>query len=102
MAEQGTHKPLVVSSNLTLGTPKISERLFIYYGGLYRQEVTMISLKNQDQGIIELLNQDYLPVLAESFLIDRKSQGLSIETIRFYILFNTIFQNGLLLKITGC
>ena len=44
----------------------------------------MISLKTQDQGIIELLNQEFLPVLAESFLIDRKAQGLSSETIRFY------------------
>ena len=38
----------------------------------------------QDQGIIELLQTDYLPILIESFLIDRKSQGLSVETIRFY------------------
>ncbi len=44
----------------------------------------MFVLKTQDQGIIELLNQDYLSVLAESFLIDRKSQGLSPETINFY------------------
>jgi len=44
----------------------------------------MSTLKTQDQGIIELLQTDYLPILIESFLIDRKSQGLSIETIRFY------------------
>jgi len=44
----------------------------------------MSTLKMQDQGIIELLQTDYLPILIESFLIDRKSQGLSKETIRFY------------------
>jgi site-specific recombinase XerD len=44
----------------------------------------MIAQKNQDQGIIELLQTDYLPILIESFVIDRKSQGLSMETIRFY------------------
>jgi site-specific recombinase XerD len=44
----------------------------------------MSTLKTKDQGIIELLQTDYLPILIESFLIDRKSQGLSVETIRFY------------------
>ena len=44
----------------------------------------MISLKSQDQGIIKVLNQDFLPVLAESFLIDRKAQGFSPDTIDFY------------------
>lgn len=44
----------------------------------------MSILKTQDQGIIELSQQDYLPILVESFLIDRKSQGLSPETIDFY------------------
>jgi len=44
----------------------------------------MIALKPHDQGTIDLLNQDYLPVVAESFLIDRKSKGLSPETIDFY------------------
>jgi site-specific recombinase XerD len=44
----------------------------------------MSTLKTQDQGIIELLQTDYLPILIESFLIDRKSQGLSSETIKFY------------------
>jgi len=41
-------------------------------------------LKPQNQWIIELLKQDYLPVLAESFLVDSKSQGPPPETIRFY------------------
>ncbi len=36
----------------------------------------MSALKTQDQGIIILSQQDYLPILVESFLIDRKSQGL--------------------------
>jgi hypothetical protein len=44
----------------------------------------MSLLKTHDQGTIELLQQDYLPILIESFLIDRRAQGLSPETIRFY------------------
>jgi hypothetical protein len=44
----------------------------------------MFVLKAQDQGIIELPQQDYLPILIESFLIDRRSQGLSPGTIEFY------------------
>jgi len=44
----------------------------------------MCALNTQDQGTIELLQQDYLPILVESFLIDRRSQGLSSETISFY------------------
>ena len=44
----------------------------------------MFNLKTQDQGINILAQQDYLEVLIESFLIDRKSQGLSPDTIDFY------------------
>ena len=44
----------------------------------------MYALKSQDQGIITLSQQDYLPILIESFLIDRRSQGLSPNTIEFY------------------
>jgi len=44
----------------------------------------MFVLKDQDQGIIKLSQQEYLPILIESFLIDRRSQGLSPETIDFY------------------
>ena len=44
----------------------------------------MSTLKSQDQGIIKLSQMDYLPIVIESFLIDRKAQGLSGETIRFY------------------
>jgi site-specific recombinase XerD len=47
-------------------------------------EVTMYALKSQDQGLITLSQQDYLPILVESFLIDRRSQGLSPNTIEFY------------------
>lgn len=43
----------------------------------------MSVLKTQDQGIIILSQQDYLPILVESFLIDCKAQGLSPETIDF-------------------
>ena len=44
----------------------------------------MSTLKTQDQGLIILSQQDYLPILVESFLIDRKSQGLSPDTIQLY------------------
>jgi len=44
----------------------------------------MYALKSQDQGTITLSQQDYLPILIESFLIDRRSQGLSPDTIEFY------------------
>jgi hypothetical protein len=44
----------------------------------------MYSLKPQNQGLITLSQQDYLPILVESFLIDRRSQGLSAETIELY------------------
>ena len=45
----------------------------------------MFNLKAQDQGLITLSQQDYLPLMVESFLIDRRSQGLSPETIELYI-----------------
>lgn len=44
----------------------------------------MNTQKMQDQRLITFLQQDYLPMLVESFLIDRKSQGLSPETIELY------------------
>lgn len=44
----------------------------------------MSVLKTQDQGLITLSQQDYLPILVESFLIDRRSQGLSPDTIELY------------------
>ena len=44
----------------------------------------MYALKSQDQRLITLSQQDYLPILVESFLIDRRSQGLSPDTIEFY------------------
>ena len=44
----------------------------------------MSVFKTQDQGTIVLDQQDYLAILIESFLIDRRSQGLSSETISFY------------------
>lgn len=44
----------------------------------------MSVFKTQDQGIIVLDQQDYLAILIESFLIDRRSQGLSPEAIDFY------------------
>jgi site-specific recombinase XerD len=47
-------------------------------------EAAMIVPKSQDQGTIVLSQQDYLPILVESFLVDRRSQGLSPCTVSFY------------------
>ena len=44
----------------------------------------MCALKIEDQGTITLSHMDYLPILIESFLVDRKAQGLSIDTVLFY------------------
>jgi hypothetical protein len=44
----------------------------------------MSTLKTQGQGLIILSQQDYLPILVESILIDRKSQCLSAEIIGFH------------------
>jgi len=87
---------LVAGSTPALGTKKWLKSHSVY-GGLspkeaamffiwrsQKQEITMLSQKTQDQGIIELLQEQYLPILIESFLIDRRSQGLAHETIRFY------------------
>jgi len=44
----------------------------------------MDSQKHDEQGTITLFQMDYLPILIDSFLVDRKAQGLSGETIKFY------------------
>jgi site-specific recombinase XerD len=44
----------------------------------------MCTQKIEDQGTITLSQMDYLPIVIESFLVDRKSQGLSGETVQFY------------------
>ena len=44
----------------------------------------MCAQKHEDQGTITLSQMDYLPMVIESFLVDRKSQGLSGETVKFY------------------
>jgi hypothetical protein len=44
----------------------------------------MCALNTQDQGLIFLSQQDYLPILVESLLIDRRSQGFSLDTIELY------------------
>jgi hypothetical protein len=44
----------------------------------------MFVLKSQDQGLITLSQQDYLPILVDSFLIDRRAQGLSSDIIELY------------------
>lgn len=41
----------------------------------------MCALKTQDQGIIDVYQMDYLPVVISSFLVDRKAQGLSDGTV---------------------
>jgi hypothetical protein len=43
-----------------------------------------VCFKNTDQKLNMLSQQDYLPILAESFLIDCKSQGFSPKTIEHY------------------
>ena len=45
----------------------------------------MFALKPQDQGTIVLAQQDYIPLAVESFLIDRKAQGVSPETLSFHL-----------------
>jgi hypothetical protein len=66
VVEQGTHKPLVGSPNLPLGTKKDfkvlavcgglnpNETTFCYIWGSQKQEISMSTLKTQDQGIIIL------------------------------------------------
>lgn len=44
----------------------------------------MFVRKPQDQGTIVLSQQDYLPILVKSFLVDRRSPGLSPDTVSFY------------------
>ncbi len=44
----------------------------------------MTALNTQDQGIIALSQEDYIPLMVESFLIDRKAQGLSLGSVHFY------------------
>lgn len=44
----------------------------------------MYSQKHDEQGTITLSQTDYLPILIESFVIDRKAQGFSAKTVRFY------------------
>ena len=44
----------------------------------------MCAQKIEDQGTITLLQMDYLPIVIDSFLVDRRAQGLSIETVQFY------------------
>jgi hypothetical protein len=43
----------------------------------------MSVLIRQDQGAIVLAQQDYIPLLVESFLIDRRAQTVAAATISF-------------------
>jgi hypothetical protein len=52
--------------------------------GSPKQEVGMCCQKHEDQGTITLLQKDYLLIVLGSFLVDRKAQGLSGETVQFY------------------
>src|SRR5690349_14156317 len=56
---------------------------FALYGAS-KKEISMCAQKIEDQGTIILSQMDYLPILIESFLVDRKAQGLSGETVKFY------------------
>lgn len=38
----------------------------------------------EEQGTIRFSQTDYLPILIESFLVDRQAQGLSKSTVKFY------------------
>jgi site-specific recombinase XerD len=44
----------------------------------------MCTQKIEDQGTIPLSQMDYSPIVIDSFLVHRKAQGLSGETIQFY------------------
>lgn len=43
----------------------------------------MLTRETQSQGTIELATEDYLPTLVGSFLLDRRTQGLSGGTVEF-------------------
>ena len=54
----------------------------------------MYSLKSQDQGLIILSQQDYLPILVESFLIDadpNRYRQISLNSPRRIILEGYMF-----------
>jgi site-specific recombinase XerD len=52
--------------------------------GASKKEISMPARNHQDQGINILSQMDYLSILIDSFLIDRKSQGFADETVKFY------------------
>jgi site-specific recombinase XerD len=52
--------------------------------GASKKEIFMNALKQQEQGINTLSQTDYLPILIDSFLIDRKLQGFAAATVEFY------------------
>ena len=52
--------------------------------GASKKEISMPAIKLEDQGINVLSQTDYLPILINSFLIDRRSQGFVEETVKFY------------------
>ena len=82
MVEQGTHKPLVGSPNLPLGTRNghkspseygglnLKETTIFFVWGSPKQEIIMSILKVQDQGIINRSQIDFLPMLIESFPVE--------------------------------
>jgi len=61
----------------------------------------MLARKNQDQGIITLVQQDYLAIPIESLLIDRRVQGWSMVPYRS-IKRNFILKRAYLLSILLC
>jgi len=64
----------------------------------------MFSSKIHEQPIIEFSQGDYIAVMVESFLVDRKSAGLSQHTLKFYRQFLNpfiLYCNATSLNLTG-
>jgi hypothetical protein len=77
VVEQGTHKPLVASSNLALGTKTyVQHPLYMVVSTQKRPPFSIYGVsktgglhgaqKHEDQGTITLLQMDYLPILCDS------------------------------------
>ena len=83
MVEQGTHKPLVASSNLALGTSEASQALLfnMVVSGHRKPPCLLLSSRTSDHWPSQ---EDYIPLAVESFLIDRKAQSVSPETLSSY------------------
>jgi hypothetical protein len=45
----------------------------------------MSALRTQDEGTIVLSQDDYLPIVVESFLVDRRAQVTKVATTQKYL-----------------